>query len=121
MTEQGIQENEAEAVVPFYERPQVQMVNIPYGGGIPFGFEQIYNILFLFSIGILLIGDSITSYPSGSSIAPSEFLEKKNMYLLFFFPKIYNSFIAIIYTANIYKFFISSMKFNLYFLFKMIS
>lgn len=43
MTEHEIQENESNAVVPFYERSQVQMINIPYGGGIPFGFERISN------------------------------------------------------------------------------
>ncbi len=43
MTEKVISENDTSAVVPFYERPQVQMVNIPIGNGIPFGFERISN------------------------------------------------------------------------------
>jgi 3-oxoacyl-[acyl-carrier-protein] synthase III len=43
MTEHEILEDNADATIPFYERPQVQLVNLPYGGGIPFGFERIYN------------------------------------------------------------------------------
>ncbi len=43
MTEQEILEDKEDIIIPFYERPQVQMVNLPYGGGIPFGFERIYN------------------------------------------------------------------------------
>lgn len=30
-------------VVPFYQRPQVQLIDLPYGQGIPFGFEKISN------------------------------------------------------------------------------
>lgn len=43
MAENEFQENEENAVVPFYERSQVQMINLPYGDGIPFGFERISN------------------------------------------------------------------------------
>jgi 3-oxoacyl-[acyl-carrier-protein] synthase III len=43
MTEHEVPENDTTAVVPFYQRPQVQMINIPIGGGIPFGFERIFN------------------------------------------------------------------------------
>lgn len=43
MTEQENLENDTSAVVPFYERPQVQLINIPIGSGIPFGFERISN------------------------------------------------------------------------------
>jgi len=43
MTKHENPENDTTAVVPFYERPQVQLINIPIGGGIPFGFERISN------------------------------------------------------------------------------
>jgi len=43
MTGQEILENDTMSVVPFYERPKVQLINIPIGGGIPFGFEKISN------------------------------------------------------------------------------
>jgi 3-oxoacyl-[acyl-carrier-protein] synthase III len=43
MTEHEVPENDTTAVVPFYERPRVEMVNIPFGDGIPFGFERITN------------------------------------------------------------------------------
>ena len=42
MTEQANSDNEG-TVIPFYERPQVQMFNIPLGKGIPFGIERISN------------------------------------------------------------------------------
>jgi len=43
MTEQVNPENDIEAVVPFFERPHVQMYNIPIGSGIPMGIERIRN------------------------------------------------------------------------------
>ena len=43
MTEQAKSDNESRTVVPFYERPLVQMFNIPLGNGIPFGIERISN------------------------------------------------------------------------------
>lgn len=43
MTEEGKSRNETTPVLPFYERPQVQMVDLPIGAGIPFGFERITN------------------------------------------------------------------------------
>jgi 3-oxoacyl-[acyl-carrier-protein] synthase III len=43
MTENVKSDNDSRTVVPFYERPQVQMFNIPVGNGIPFGVERISN------------------------------------------------------------------------------
>ncbi|MFL7893829.1 MAG: 3-oxoacyl-[acyl-carrier-protein] synthase III C-terminal domain-containing protein [Anaerolineales bacterium] len=43
MTHKGTSKEEAIPVLPFYERPQVHMVDIPIGGGIPFGYESISN------------------------------------------------------------------------------
>ncbi|MGB5846475.1 MAG: 3-oxoacyl-[acyl-carrier-protein] synthase III C-terminal domain-containing protein [Anaerolineales bacterium] len=43
MTEEGKSSNETTPVLPFYERPQVQMVDLPISAGIPFGFERITN------------------------------------------------------------------------------
>jgi len=43
MTEKAISDNDSRTVIPFYERPQVQMFNIPFGNGIPFGIERISN------------------------------------------------------------------------------
>jgi hypothetical protein len=43
MTEKVISKNDTSTVVPFYERPQVHLANIPIGSGIPFGFERITN------------------------------------------------------------------------------
>lgn len=36
-------EQKTSQVIPFYEQPHVQLVNIPIASGIPFGFERIYN------------------------------------------------------------------------------
>ena len=36
-------ENKTSQVIPFYEQPQVQLLNIPIESGIPFGFERISN------------------------------------------------------------------------------
>ena len=36
-------ENKTSQVIPFYDQPQVQLINIPLGSGIPFGFERISN------------------------------------------------------------------------------
>lgn len=43
MTEKVISDTDTRTVVPFYEQPQVQMFNIPFGNGIPFGIERISN------------------------------------------------------------------------------
>ena len=44
MTEEATMENDTTRVVPFYERNQVQLINIPIGRGTPFGFERITNL-----------------------------------------------------------------------------
>ncbi len=36
-------DDETSQVIPFYEQPQVHLINIPIGNGIPFGFECISN------------------------------------------------------------------------------
>lgn len=36
-------ENMTSKVIPFYEQPHVQLINIPIASGIPFGFERITN------------------------------------------------------------------------------
>ena len=38
MTEEATMEDDATRVVPFYERNQVQVINIPIGRGTPFAF-----------------------------------------------------------------------------------
>ena len=43
MTEQANSDTDTRTVVPFYKRPHVQMFNIPFGNGIPFGIERISN------------------------------------------------------------------------------
>ena len=43
MTEEVKSKSETTPVLPFYERPRVQMTEIPVGSGIPFGFESISN------------------------------------------------------------------------------
>jgi hypothetical protein len=43
MTELSYYKENEEIVVPFYDRPTVQMYTIPVGPGIPFGIEQISN------------------------------------------------------------------------------
>ncbi len=43
MTEEEKNSSESKPVPSFFERPQVQVVDIPIGDGIPFGFESISN------------------------------------------------------------------------------
>lgn len=43
MTGEVNSKTEPTPVQPFYERPEVQMVDIPVGAGIPFGYERITN------------------------------------------------------------------------------
>ena len=43
MPEQDHSAKELKDVVPFYNRPQVQMFDLPFGDGIPFGIERISN------------------------------------------------------------------------------
>ena len=43
MSEEGKMNNRKTAIPSFFERPGVQMVDIPIAGGIPFGFETVTN------------------------------------------------------------------------------
>jgi 3-oxoacyl-[acyl-carrier-protein] synthase III len=43
MTGEGIHKEVNSAMPSFYDRPQVQMVEIPIGDGVPFGFETVSN------------------------------------------------------------------------------
>jgi 3-oxoacyl-[acyl-carrier-protein] synthase III len=36
-------DKDSNKVIPFYDQPQVHLINLPIGSGIPFGFERIYN------------------------------------------------------------------------------